>query len=47
MAITNDSKFLASQMVMDYSLLVGLDDESNELVVGIIGKNSLLFSWMR
>lgn len=37
-ALTNDSKFLSEQMVMDYSLLVGLDEKTNELVVGIIGK---------
>lgn len=36
-AISNDTQFLASQSVMDYSLLVGLDKERRELVVGIIG----------
>jgi 1-phosphatidylinositol-3-phosphate 5-kinase len=36
-AINNDTQFLASQSVMDYSLLVGLDKECRELVVGIIG----------
>ncbi|KDR20319.1 1-phosphatidylinositol 3-phosphate 5-kinase isoform X2 [Zootermopsis nevadensis] len=35
-AISNDTQFLASQSVMDYSLLVGLDKERRELVVGII-----------
>ncbi|XP_023718004.1 1-phosphatidylinositol 3-phosphate 5-kinase isoform X3 [Cryptotermes secundus] len=35
-AINNDTQFLASQSVMDYSLLVGLDKECRELVVGII-----------
>ncbi|PSN57689.1 hypothetical protein C0J52_00310 [Blattella germanica] len=35
-AINNDTQFLASQSVMDYSLLVGLDKERRELVVGII-----------
>ncbi|XP_067015555.2 1-phosphatidylinositol 3-phosphate 5-kinase [Anabrus simplex] len=35
-AINSDTKFLASQSVMDYSLLVGLDQERKELVVGII-----------
>lgn len=37
-AINNDVTFLASQSVMDYSLLVGLDEMTQELVVGIIGK---------
>lgn len=37
LAISNDSQFLADQSVMDYSLLVGLDEDKGELVVGIIG----------
>lgn len=37
-AIKRDTEFLTSQSVMDYSLLVGLDQSRNELVVGIIGK---------
>ncbi|XP_036361555.1 1-phosphatidylinositol 3-phosphate 5-kinase isoform X2 [Octopus sinensis] len=35
-AIDSDSKFLASNFIMDYSLLVGQDDQMKELVVGII-----------
>ncbi|EXC06051.1 1-phosphatidylinositol-3-phosphate 5-kinase [Morus notabilis] len=35
-AIWNDTAFLASVDVMDYSLLVGVDDERKELVLGII-----------
>jgi len=35
-AIHNDSEFLASHSVMDYSLLVGIDESKFELVVGII-----------
>ncbi|KAL8580115.1 hypothetical protein ACOMHN_061229 [Nucella lapillus] len=35
-AITSDSSFLSTNLVMDYSLLVGLDDLTKELVVGII-----------
>ena len=35
-AIANDSLFLCSNSVMDYSLLVGIDDQTNEFVVGII-----------
>jgi len=35
-AIHNDTEFLAQQMVMDYSLLVGIDEARSELVIGII-----------
>lgn len=42
-AIINDTEFLAAQSVMDYSLLVGLDPHSKELVVGIIGKQAVSF----
>lgn len=35
-AVWNDTSFLASIDVMDYSLLVGVDDENKELVLGII-----------
>ncbi|KAK5792442.1 1-phosphatidylinositol-3-phosphate 5-kinase FAB1B-like [Gossypium arboreum] len=35
-AIWNDTAFLAASDVMDYSLLVGVDEENQELVVGII-----------
>ncbi|CAL1399568.1 unnamed protein product [Linum trigynum] len=35
-AVWNDTSFLASIDVMDYSLLVGLDEEKHELVLGII-----------
>uniref|UniRef100_A0A6B2LA48 PIPK domain-containing protein n=1 Tax=Arcella intermedia TaxID=1963864 RepID=A0A6B2LA48_9EUKA len=36
MAVWNDSVFLARLNVMDYSLLVGIDEENGEYVVGII-----------
>eukprot|EP00002_Diphylleia_rotans_P027542 TRINITY_DN5525_c0_g1_i3.p1 TRINITY_DN5525_c0_g1~~TRINITY_DN5525_c0_g1_i3.p1 ORF type:complete len:1655 (-),score=257.85 TRINITY_DN5525_c0_g1_i3:220-5184(-) len=35
-AIYNDTKFLSSVNVVDYSILVGIDEENKELVVGII-----------
>ncbi|KAJ8755880.1 hypothetical protein K2173_024425 [Erythroxylum novogranatense] len=35
-AVWNDTSFLASIDVMDYSLLVGVDEENHELVLGII-----------
>lgn len=41
-AIRSDTKFLADNSVMDYSLLVGLEPSSGELVLGIIGM-SLFF----
>jgi hypothetical protein len=36
-SVYNDTLFLSRLNVMDYSLLVGIDNESNELVVGIVG----------
>lgn len=39
-ALYNDSKFLADINVMDYSLVVGVDTDNNELVVGIVGKRT-------
>jgi len=35
-AIEEDTAFLSSHLVMDYSLLVGVDEANHELVVGII-----------
>ncbi|KAJ3208381.1 hypothetical protein HDU67_006776 [Dinochytrium kinnereticum] len=35
-SIKNDTMFLASANVMDYSLLVGVNDEKKELIVGIV-----------
>lgn len=43
-AIEQDTKFLADNSVMDYSLLVGLEPNSDELVLGIIGKLIMLHS---
>lgn len=36
-AIHSDAYFLSSHLIIDYSLLVGRDDASDQLVVGIIG----------
>jgi len=36
MSILNDTLFLTIINVLDYSILVGIDEERNELVVGII-----------
>ncbi|KAK2165370.1 hypothetical protein LSH36_51g02007 [Paralvinella palmiformis] len=36
LAVANDTQFLASHLIMDYSLLVGLDEKRQELVLGII-----------
>lgn len=36
-ALWNDSKFLAKLDIMDYSLLVAVDSENNDLIVGIVG----------
>mmetsp|Transcript_8383 Transcript_8383/g.14490 ORF Transcript_8383/g.14490 Transcript_8383/m.14490 type:complete len:203 (+) Transcript_8383:1-609(+) len=41
-SIYNDVRFLSSQLVLDYSLLVAVDKERGELVVGII---DYLTSW--
>lgn len=35
-AIENDSVFLSRYLIMDYSLLVGIDEETGQLLVGII-----------
>jgi hypothetical protein len=37
-SLYNDTQFLLQLDVMDYSLLVGFDEEQNEMVVGIVGK---------
>ncbi|KAJ3079205.1 1-phosphatidylinositol-3-phosphate 5-kinase, partial [Quaeritorhiza haematococci] len=37
-SVWNDTLFLSKLNVMDYSLLVGIDEERHELVVGIVGK---------
>lgn len=43
-AIEQDTKFLAANSVMDYSLLVGLEPNSEELVLGIIGNSLYLLN---
>uniref|UniRef100_G1NUD5 1-phosphatidylinositol 3-phosphate 5-kinase n=1 Tax=Myotis lucifugus TaxID=59463 RepID=G1NUD5_MYOLU len=45
-SIRSDSHFLSSHLIIDYSLLVGRDDTSNELVVGIIATDYIrTFTW--
>lgn len=39
-AIHSDAYFLSSHLIIDYSLLVGRDDATDQLVVGIIGNKS-------
>ena len=41
--IVTDTEFLSKQLVMDYSLLVGIDESRSELVVGIIGESDEVF----
>jgi 1-phosphatidylinositol-3-phosphate 5-kinase len=37
-AIHNDTRFLAESNIVDYSLLVGVDEQRKELVIGIVGE---------
>ena len=39
-AINSDTEFLARHMVMDYSLLLGIERNSCRLIMGIIGLHS-------
>ena len=41
-AIHSDAYFLSSHLIIDYSLLVGWDDATDQLVVGIIGQPQTL-----
>jgi 1-phosphatidylinositol-3-phosphate 5-kinase len=36
-SLWNDTLFLAKMNVMDYSLVIGIDEEHKDLVLGIIG----------
>jgi hypothetical protein len=38
-SLYNDTHFLLDLDVMDYSLLVGFDEETDEIIVGIVGKS--------
>ena len=35
-AIGNDTEFLKQLLIVDYSILVGFDERTHEIVVGII-----------
>jgi len=39
MAVFNDTQFLSSIQVVDYSILMGIDADSHQLVIGIIGNS--------
>jgi 1-phosphatidylinositol-3-phosphate 5-kinase len=43
-AILNDCTFLAGLSIMDYTMIMGVDSENNELVVGIVGESQQPFS---
>jgi 1-phosphatidylinositol-3-phosphate 5-kinase len=36
-SLWNDTLFLAKMNVMDYSLVIGIDEEHRDLILGIIG----------
>ena len=38
-SLWNDTLFLAKMNVMDYSLVIGIDEEHRDLILGIIGTN--------
>ena len=40
-ALSADTEFLVAHNVMDYSLLVGVCSDSQQIVVGVIGKNTV------
>lgn len=40
-SLHNDTLFLVRLKVIDYSLLVGIDEDKHELVVGIVGSYPL------
>ena len=42
-AIQEDTEFLARNAIMDYSLLTCIDDQTGELVVGIIGRPDIQY----
>ena len=43
-SIRDDTAFLSSNLVMDYSLLVGVDEANHELVIGEGMKTSKLLA---
>src|SRR5271169_5776141 len=43
-SLWNDTLFLAKMNVMDYSLVIGIDGEHRDLVLGIIGNQHLIDS---
>jgi hypothetical protein len=45
-AISNDTKFLASHNIMDYSLLIGVCGKESTLICGIVGNESLIIDYI-
>jgi len=42
-SVWKDTSFLSQLNVMDYSLVVGVDNETHELITGIVGKYFFYF----
>jgi hypothetical protein len=40
MSVFNDTLFLSNLEIIDYSLIVGLDKQTQKLIVGIIGQTA-------
>jgi hypothetical protein len=40
MSVFNDTLFLSNLEIVDYSIIVGLDNRSQKLIVGIIGQTA-------
>lgn len=42
LAVQNDTLFLSKCNIMDYSLLVGIDQNKNEMTIGIVGNKKII-----
>jgi len=45
-SVWKDTSFLSQLNVMDYSLVVGVDSDTHELIIGIVGKVFYLFIYL-